>query len=216
VISVKPLPDDDEALARQRRAARIERYEQNTKRTSRCLAEVLAKGGDKVFRQLIKSLQRGEFNSGGRCRVLWLHPWSPPQRMTPELIASQVEIYKATPSTIRDQVLARCWIPAEMAASWAKAHGIKLDVTNTRGRPKGQRQVVNANDAQYLWLVAKYRAEGKSEREAVRLALENKQLDGEKYWIERQQKQKPRARTEVYRNSEASRIRKKFRDGQRQ
>jgi hypothetical protein len=155
---------------------------------------------------------KGEFNSNGRCRVLWLHPWSPPVRMTPEFMASIVEIYEATPHTIRDQFVSRCWIPGEIAASWAKAHNIKLDGKSSRGRPRGQRQGVNKNDAQYVRLVARYRAEGKSEREAVRMALENRQLDQEKSWIEGKN---PRQRNEAYKKSEAIRIRKKFREGQR-
>jgi hypothetical protein len=116
--------------------------------------------------------------------VLWLHPWSPPQIMTPEFMASRVEMYEATPSTIRDQFVARCWVPRETAASWAKAHKIKLDGKSSRGRPRGQRMAENKNDAQYIRLIARYRAEGKSEHEAVRLALENQQLDIEKSWIE--------------------------------
>jgi hypothetical protein len=232
----------------------IERYAKKTKRKWVCLAELLDKGGDKQFRPLRKSLLKGEFNSNGRCRVLWLHPWSPPRRMTPEFMAKIVEIYKATPFTIRDQFVSHCWIPAEMAASWAKARKIKPEGKSPRGRPRGQRQDVNKNDAQYVRLVARYRAEGKSEREAVRMALENKQLDHEKSWIQQQQRQTraglkaltdeeleralierlkalglnesdalspvaSRRDTEekqaAYRKSEAIRIRKKFREGQR-
>jgi hypothetical protein len=195
--------------------ARIERYAQKTKRKWVCLAELLDKGGDKKYRPLLKSLLTGEFNSNSRCRVLYLHPWSPPRRMTPEFMASIVEMYEATPFGIRDQFVSRCWIPADMAATWAKDHKIKLDGKSSRGRPKGQRQDVNKHDDQYLRLVASYRAEGKSEREAVKMALKNKQLDNEKYWIERRQGQKPRPRTKEYRDSEGIRIRKKFREGQR-
>jgi hypothetical protein len=60
-------------------------------------------------------------------------------------------------------------------------------------------------------LVAGYRAQGTSEHKAVRMALENRQLDQEKSWIEGE---KPRQRNEAYRKSEAIRIRKKFRAGQ--
>jgi hypothetical protein len=207
-----PAADVAEHVARQRRAARIERYAQKTKRKWVCLAELLDKGGDKQFRPLPKSLLKGKFNSNGRCRVLWLHPWSPPRRMTPEIMASIVETYEATPFKIRDRFVSRCWIPGEMAASWAKAHNIKIDGKSSRGRPRGQRQDINKNDAHYVRLVARYRAEGKSGHEAVRMALENRQLDNEKYWIEGKN---PRPRNEAYRKSEAIRIRKKFREGQR-
>jgi hypothetical protein len=48
------------------------------------------------------------------------------------------------------------------------------------------------------------------------MALENKQLDDEKYWIERQKEELNRRSDEkAYRKSEAIRIRKKFREGQR-
>jgi hypothetical protein len=177
-------PDDEcDHIARQRRIARIERYAQQINRKWTCLAELLTKGGDKQFRPLLNSLLKGEFNNNGRCRVLWLHPWSPPKRMTPEFMASNVKNYEATPSTIRDQFVARCWVPRETAVSWAKAHKIKLHGKSLRGRPRGQRQVENKNDAQYIRLAARYRAEGKGEHEAVRMALENQQFDNEKYRI---------------------------------
>ena len=209
-----PAADAADHVARQRRAARVERYAQKTNRKRICLAELLDKGGDKHFRPLLNSLLKGEFNNNGRCRVLWLHPWSPARRMSPEFMASKVEMYEATPWIIRDQFLSRCWIPRHMAESWAKARNIKLERKSRRGRPRGQRQDVNKHDAQYIRLVARYRVEGKSEREAVKMALENKQLDWDKYWIEQQWGEKPRQRSETYRKSEAIRIRKKFREGQ--
>ena len=210
-----PPAEAADHVARQRRAARIERYTQKTKRKWVCLAELLEKGGDKQYRRLLKSLLNGEFTSNGRCRVLYLHPWSPPRRMTPEFMAGIVETYEATPFGIRDQFVSRCWIPREMAASWAKAHKIKLDGKSSRGRPRGQRQHENKIDAQYVRLVARYRAEGKSEHEAVRMALENEQLYWEKYFIEQLQGKKSRPRSEERRKSEVIRIRKKFREGQR-
>jgi len=210
-----PAAEAPDNVARQRRAARVEQYAQKTKRKWVCLAELLDKGGDKQFWPLRKSLLKGEFNSNGRCRVLWLHPWSPPRRMTPEFMERILETFKATPFTVRDQFVSRCWIPGPMAASWAKAHNVKLGGKSSRGRPRGQRQAINENDAQYVRLVARHRAEGKSEHEAVRMALKNVQLDYEKYWIEQLQGQKPRLRTEAYQKSEAIRIRKKFREGQR-
>ena len=210
-----PPAEATDHVARQRRAARIERYAQETKRKRVCLDELLDKGGDKQFRPLLNSLLKGEFNSNDRCRVLWLHPWSPPRRMTPEFMASIVEMYKATPFTIRDQFVSRCWVPREMAEGWAKAHKIRLEAKSPRGRPRGQRQHENKIDAQYERLVARYRGEGKGEHEAVRMALENEQLDWEKYFIEQIQGKKPRPRTDAYRKSEAIRIRKKFREGQR-
>jgi hypothetical protein len=213
-VQMSPAEAGDH-VARQRRAARIERYTQKTKRKRVCLAELLDKGGDKQFGPLLNSLLKGEFNSNGRCRALWLHPWSPPRRMTPEFMADNVKKYEATPFTIRDQFVSRCWIPREMAASWAKAHKIKLHGKSSRGRPRGQRQDVNKNDAQYIRLVAKSRVEGKSEHEAVRMALENKQLDIEKYWIQDQGQRKQRTDEKAYRKREGSRIRKKFREGQR-
>jgi hypothetical protein len=153
-------PDDEcDYIARQRRIARIARLE----RYATCLAELLDKGGDKQFRPLLNSLLKGEFNNNGRCRVLWLHPWSPPKHMTPEFMASTVKDYEATPSTIRVQFVAHCWIPKGMAMSWAKAHKIKLHGKSPRGRSRGQRQAENKNDAQYIRLAARYRAEGKSE-----------------------------------------------------
>jgi hypothetical protein len=209
------LQRDNWRLTWQRHAARIERYAQKTNRKRICVAELLGKGGDKHFRPLLKSLLKGEFNSNGQCRALWLHACLPPQRMTPEFMASIVKIYEAAPFTIRDQFVSRCWIPRHMAESWAKAHNIKLERKSRRGRPRGQRQDVNTNDAQYIHLVARYCAEGKSEHEAVRMALEKQQLDHEKDWIERQRGQKPRPRDEAYQKSEAIRIRKKFREGQR-
>jgi hypothetical protein len=132
--------------------------------------------------------------------------------MTPEFMAAVVKIYEATPFTIRDQFVSRCWIPRHMAESWAKAHNIKLERKSRRGRPRGQRQDATKNDPQYIRLVARYRAEGKSEHEAVKMALETRQLDQEKSWIEGKN---PRLRNEAYRKSEAIRIRKKFRQGQR-
>jgi hypothetical protein len=136
---------EEDHVARQRRADRIERYAQKTKRKWVCLAGLLEKGGDKQFRHLLNSLLKGEFNSNGRCRVLWLHPWSPPRLMTPELMADTVKKYEATPFTIRDQFVSRCWIPRRMAERWAKAHNIKLERKSRRGRPRGQRQDVNKN-----------------------------------------------------------------------
>jgi hypothetical protein len=121
--------------------------------------------------------------------------------MTPEFMASTLEIFKATPFTVRDQFVLPCWIPNQMAEDWAKAHNIKLERKSRRGRPRGQRQDENKNDPQYVRLIAKYRAEGKSEHEAARMALENRQLDTRKSWSN------PK--------SEAIRIRKKFREGQR-
>jgi hypothetical protein len=196
-----PRAEAADHVARQRRTARIERYRQKPNRKWICLAELLDKGGDKQFRPLLNSLLNGEFNHNGLCRVLYLHPWSPPRRMTPAFMASSLENFKATPWTVRDQYVSHCWIQRHMAESWAKAHDIKLERKSRRGRPRGQRQDVNRNDAQYIRLVARYRAEGKSEREAVKLALETRQLDTEKCWIGRE--------------SEAIRIRKKFREGQR-
>jgi hypothetical protein len=217
-----PAAEATDYVARQRRAARIERYAQKTNRKRICLAELLEKGGDKQFRPLLNSLLKGEFNSNGRCRVLWLHPWSPPRLMTPQFMASIEKMYEATPWTVRDQYVSRCWIPRHMAESWAKARNINLERKSRRGRPRGQRQEVNKNDAQYIGLVARYRAEGKSEHEAVKMALKNKLLDDEKHWIERRrfsekelrQGQKPRPGDEAYRKREAIRIRKKFREGQ--
>jgi hypothetical protein len=72
-----PPAEAEDHVACQRRAARIERYTQKTKRKRVCLAELLDKGGDKQFRPLLNSLLKGQFNSNGRCRVLWLHPRSP-------------------------------------------------------------------------------------------------------------------------------------------
>jgi hypothetical protein len=143
---------DNWRLTCQRNAARIERYAQKTNRKRICLAELLDKGGDKQFRPLLNSLLKGEFNSNSRCRVLWLHPWSPPRLMTPEFMADNVKIYEATPFTIRDQFVSRCWMPRHMAESWAKAHNIKLERKSRRGRPRGQRQDENKNDPQYLRL----------------------------------------------------------------
>jgi hypothetical protein len=190
-------------VARQQRAALIEQYAQKTNRRWHCLAELLDSGGDKQFRPLLNSLLKGEFDSNGRCRVLYLHPWSPPRRMTPDFVESILEFFKATPFTVRDQYVSHGWIPRHMAESWAKAHNIKLEKTSRRGRPRGQRQDVNKNDAQYVRLVARYRAEGESEHKAVRMALENGELDrtSRKYWSD------PK--------SEAIRIRRKFREGQR-
>jgi hypothetical protein len=133
--------------------------------------------------------------------------------MTPKFMASILEIFKATPFTVRDQYVRHCWIPGEMAESWAKAHKIKLEGKNSRGRPRGQRQDENKMDPQYVYLVARYRAEGHSEHEAVRMVVQDKHLDWEQYWIE-QQRTKPRSREEI-RSSLKVRIRKKFREGQR-
>jgi hypothetical protein len=83
--------------------------------------EVDEKLREVAYEQLGNSVSAGEFGSGRRSRVLFLHPRSTYAKMTQERWESM-----PSPGVAGRQVyLPYCWIPAPLAATWFDARNIR-------------------------------------------------------------------------------------------
>jgi hypothetical protein len=126
-------------LARQWREARLKRFieRQHSLREWICFAEIALRRAEIVgsavpdegartltYDQLVEDHLAGDFEEGGKSRLLYLHPWSKRIRMTSELIQQVREAYAEYPATFRSEYLDHLWLPNKMFCQWAKKHNL--------------------------------------------------------------------------------------------
>jgi len=79
-----------------------------------------------AYFDLKQSILRGEFNKGGRCKVLYLGPLPRlPQRVKLRLDVAQFRRWLLAGAEL-SRALELCWVPHDLAANWFKARGIDL------------------------------------------------------------------------------------------
>jgi hypothetical protein len=71
-----------------------------------------------AYNMLQRDLLAGEFEEGGRSKVLYLNPATPKCRMTPAWLQSMLDTYPV--ETVRSAYLGRCWIPRRIFDRWLR------------------------------------------------------------------------------------------------
>jgi hypothetical protein len=76
-------------------------------------------GGD-AYDMLQRDLLAGDFEEGGRSKVLYLHYLSPRARMTRQRLNDVLDTFSL--ADVRSEYLARCWLPRRMFDRWLAKH----------------------------------------------------------------------------------------------
>jgi hypothetical protein len=100
--------------------------------TTSATREEEAKAREVAYQRLTDSVRKGEFERGGRSKILYLDTlvtsdgWSPRCRLTREQFEVAFDV-AGTPSasSFPLSVLNCCWLPGELARRWLESHGYR-------------------------------------------------------------------------------------------
>ncbi len=78
-----------------------------------------------AYAELGKALRDGEFEQGGRSRVLYLNPETSWARMTRARFTEIVDAFGSDHDLLVSAYLARCWLPHDLAQRWFKMKNLR-------------------------------------------------------------------------------------------
>jgi hypothetical protein len=138
--------DERERAARHRRERGIARFreQQLCKRNWINLKDIVEwyaeRGGrfdaaerDRAYDLLVQDLLQGDFEEGGRSKILYLHPYTKMHRLTQQMLRDARELKQS----VRSEYLDHCWLPRRLFDQWLANH--ELPASPPRFEPRGEK-----------------------------------------------------------------------------